>query len=511
VDRARAVRPGFALTEDNAQAVVEICRRLEGVPLAIELAAAHIRLLDPETLLGRLTRSLDAVGTGPVDMPERQRTLRATVEWSIGLLDDAERSLVETMAVFVNGWTLDAAAHVARLDDDRAIELTEALARHSLVQVDSTERGARSRMLETVREFVTERLAARPDVAEVERRHAEHYRALAEQADRPLRGIGQSEWSDRLEAEAGNLASAVRWYLANDPAPLPHLFRVLWPFWSLQEHLVEARAWIDRLLPGADALDPPARVELVWTATVTGIEVGDHAAALAARQRLAPLLDGIDDPDMQTLSRLALAWSAPIMGDIDGAVREASTSAEQLRNQDQPFWTALALNTLGALEIAVGRHDEAHAHLSEVRHLGEGLDNRWVRAGSQALLGTLAILQGQLDDARTLLEEGLVLSLESHSTRYVSLCLAAMARLAFAEGDPQRAALVAGAAEGLTRRAGIRAWPTTLHDEAELGSELRLALGADRADEAFAAGSQLTLRQAVTAAGDQHRTRTPAS
>jgi predicted ATPase len=181
VDRARKVRPGFALTEGNAAAVAEICRRLEGLPLAIELAAARTRLLDPGALLDRLSASLDALGTGAVDLPERQRTLRATVEWSVGLLDDAERSLLEVAAVFVDGWTIEAAAQVAGLDEDRALELTEALARHSLIQLDSTGHGPRPRLLETIRAFVAERLAARPDAAEVQRRHAGHYQALAEQ------------------------------------------------------------------------------------------------------------------------------------------------------------------------------------------------------------------------------------------------------------------------------------------------------------------------------------------
>ncbi len=136
VDRARAVRYGFALTEGNAAAVAEICRRLEGLPLAIELAAARTRLLDPDALLRRLSRSLDALGTGSVDLPERQRTLRATVEWSVGLLADDERSLLETVAVFVDGWTIEAAAQVTGLDEDRALDLTEALVRHSLVYLD---------------------------------------------------------------------------------------------------------------------------------------------------------------------------------------------------------------------------------------------------------------------------------------------------------------------------------------------------------------------------------------
>src|SRR6266487_1916769 len=141
VDRARAVRPGFTLTAGNAAAVAEICRRLEGLPLAIELAAARTRLLDPGALLGRLARSLDALGTGAVDLPERQRTLRATVEWSVGLLEDAERSLLEVAAVFVDGWTVEAAAQVAGLSEDRALDLSEALARHSLIYLDSTESG----------------------------------------------------------------------------------------------------------------------------------------------------------------------------------------------------------------------------------------------------------------------------------------------------------------------------------------------------------------------------------
>ncbi len=141
VDRARAVRPGFTLTEANAAAVAEICRLLEGLPLAIELAAARIRMLDPGALLDRLSRSLDALGTGTVDLPKRQYTLRATVQWSLDLLEEAERSLLEIVAVFVDGWTAEAAAQVAGLDEDRALELTEALARHSLIDLDSTELG----------------------------------------------------------------------------------------------------------------------------------------------------------------------------------------------------------------------------------------------------------------------------------------------------------------------------------------------------------------------------------
>jgi predicted ATPase/class 3 adenylate cyclase len=499
-DRARAVRPGFTLTPGNAAAVAGICRRLEGLPLAIELAAARTRLLDPATLLRRLTASLDALGTGAVDLPERQQTLRATVGWSVGLLDDAERALLATMAVFVDGWTIEAAAQVADLDEDRALELSEALARHSLIYLDDGGTGPRSRMLETIRAFVAEQLAARPDAGEIGRRHAGYYRTLAERADRPLRGAGHGALLDRLQAEAGNLAAAVRWYLGNDPAPLPHLFRVLWSFWFLREHLPEARGWIDQLLPTADSLVPQARAELMWTAAVTANEVGDDAAALAARRHLEPLLDTIEDPFLRAVGLLAMAWTSPITGDFDGARREASASLAQLRGQDEPFWAAQASADLGAVEMAVGHYDDALRHLREMHDLAERSGYPWLAAWSQVLTGAAAIAQGRLDDARDRLNEALDQSLAANITSSVTLCLIAFARLALAEGGPGRAALLAAAAEGLRRRAGLQAWPVLRRGEAELTAQIRQALGADQFGQLSAAGARLTQQEAAAAA-----------
>ena len=511
VDRARAVRPGFALTEDNAEAVAGICRRLEGLPLAIELAAARTRLLDPAELLGRLARSLDALGTGPVDLPERQQTLRATVEWSVGLLQDAERSLLEVAAVFVDGWTIGAAAQVAGLGEDRALDLSEELARHSLIYVDITGLGPRSRMLETIRAFVAERLAARPDAGEVRRRHADYYQTLAEQADRPLRGDGQSEWLKRLQAESGNLAAAVDWYLARDSGPLPHLFRVLWPFWFLRDHIPESRSWILQLLPAAESLDAQAHAELASTALTVALEVGDDETALATARRLGPLLPGIKDPVLRAVSQLAMAWSAPIAGDFDGALRVATESLEQLRGLDEPFWTALAVGSVATLENVLGRYEDALGHLREARNLGDRLGNTWLAAWSQVHLGTLSILQGDLRQARTLLNEALELSLAASITSGVTLCLAAYARLALAEGDPGRAALLAGAVEELRRRPGLRVWPTLRRAEAEMVAEIRQALGAEQFDQAFSTGARLTQRDAVAIVQDQRGPSTQAS
>jgi len=511
VDRARAVRPGFALAAGNAAAVAEICRRLEGLPLAIELAAARTRLLDPAALLARLGASLDALGTGAVDLPARQRTLRATVEWSVGLLEDGERSLLETVAVFTGGWTIGAAAQVAGVAEDRALELLEALARHSLVQLDSTGPGPRCAMLETVRAFVAERLAARPDASEVRRRHAEYFRVLAEEADRSLRGAGQGEWLDRLEAEAGNLAAAVRWHLACDPAPLPHLFRILWPFWWLRDRQAEARPWVEELLPAAGSLDPQGRAELEWAATVIATEMGDDAVAFAGCRRLEPLLEQIRDPFLHAICQLAIGWTSPISGDFDGALREVSASLEQLHGQDEPYFTAMAAYTAAIGETALGRPDGALRHLRVMRELADRFGYTWLTASSQVQLGILAIVQGRLDQARELLDEALEVSLVTPLIRNVTMCLAAFAQLAFAEGDPERAALLAGAAEGLRGRAGLRTWPVLRRGEADLVTQVRQALGADRFGQAFTAGSALSQHEAVAAIRDRPGDRTQPS
>jgi len=360
-------------------------------------------------------------------------------------------------------------------------------------------------MLQTIRAFAAERLAARPDVGDIERRHADQYRALAEQADRPLRGVGQGEWVERLQAEVGNLAAAARWYLGHDRAPVPHLFRVLWPFWFLRDHVRDVRPWIDQLLPGIDSFDPQARAELAWIAAAAAVEMGEDAALVAARERLAPLLDGIEEPLLHAVSLLTVASLTAVLGDRDEALRAALASLAELRGQDEPFWIAQGSLAAGTLEMAVGRLDDAQPHLREVYDLGRRLDSDWLTAWARVQLGNLATVRGRLDEARNLLDDGLQLSVATHSTRTVNLCLAAFARLAFAEGDSERAALLAGAAAGLLRRVSLRPWPGLPGGGGQLEARLREALGAQRFDQVYAAGSRLDQREAVAAVRDGHR------
>ena len=496
VDRAQAVRYDFALTEENAIDVVEICRRLDGLPLAIELAAARTRLLDPASLLARLGRRLDALGPGPVDLPERQRTLRATVEWSVGLLEAAEQRMLAALSVFVEGWTVEAATHVSDLTEDRALDLLDALAGHSLVNVDVTPAGPRFRMLASVREFAAERLAASADRAEVERRHAEYFGALVENADWPAER--HAEWADRVRIEEENLRVAIRWFLTHDIAPLPHIFRILWLFWQMRGRMPEGRAWIDEVRLRADALNDQGRAELLFTSAVTAVEVGDDDSALAAVEELRRLEGRINDPYLESAAELAISWILPIVDDFDGALQAASTALDGFRRQNEPFMAFAAL-TVGMVEMTLGRDEAARAHLTEVNKLGRQFDNNWLESTARTQLAALAVRSGRLDEARALLSAAVDASEDTEvSTLSLTFALAASAQLALAQGDSRRAATALGAAEALRRRAGLRAWPSTRRGEAGLVNRVAQELDAQDYEDAFAAGAELSHREAVS-------------
>ena len=436
VDRAQAVRHSFALTEDNVVAIVEICRLVDGLPLAIELAAARTRVLQPAALLARLQRSLDALGTGSVDLPERQRTLRATVEWSFGLLDDAEQRMLATLSVFVDGWTVEAAVDVADLTEERTLDLLDALAGHSLITVDAVDPGPRFHMLAAVRDLAGERLADSEDLADVERRHAEHFGAFVANADWPAEG--QAEWAERLRADEENLRVAIRWFLAHDVAPLPHMFRILWLFWQMRGRMPEGRAWIDEVQHRAGALDDRARAELLFTSAVTAVEVGDDESAVAALDGLDGLAGHIDDPYLESAAQLAISWILPIVDDFDGALRAATIALDGFRLQNDPF-VAFAALTVGMTELALGNDDAARAHLTTVDELGGRFDNLWLRSSALAHLALLEVRAGRLDEARALLVQSVDASDDGElSTLTVTFSLVIAAQLALADGDARR-------------------------------------------------------------------------
>jgi ATP/maltotriose-dependent transcriptional regulator MalT len=348
-------------------------------------------------------------------------------------------------------------------------------------------------MLVAVRELAGERLADSEDLADVERRHAEHFGAFVANADWPAEG--QAEWADRVRADEENIRVAIRWFLEHDVAPLPHMFRILWLFWQMLGRMPEGRAWIDEVQHKAGALDDRARAELLFTSAVTAVEVGDDESGLAALDGLDGLAGHIDDPYLESAAQLAISWILPVVDDFEGALRAASIALDGFRQQNDPF-VAFAALTVGMVEMALGNDDAARAHLTMVDELGGRFDNVWLRSSARAQLASLEVGAGRLDKARALLVQSVDAGDDAElSTLTVSFSLVIAAQLALADGDARRAAVALGAADGLRRRAGLKAWPSTRRREAELVT--RVAQAADDFEDALAAGTQLSHREAI--------------
>jgi ATP/maltotriose-dependent transcriptional regulator MalT len=259
----------------------------------------------------------------------------------------------------------------------------------------------------------------------------------------------------------------------------------------------EGRAWIDEVQRRAEVLDDRAEAELLFTSAVTAVEVGDDESSLAAVEGLERLRGRIDDPYLESAAHLALSWILPIEDDFDGALQAASTALDGFRRQNEPFMAFAAL-TVGMTEMALGRDEAARTHLTEVDQLGGQFDNSWLESTARTQLASLAVTAGDLDEALALLTESVEASEETElSTLVVTFALVASAQWALAEGDARRAAMALGATDGLRRRAGLRAWPSTRPREAELVTRVEQEIDAQDYTEAFAAGSELSHRQAV--------------
>ena len=315
-----------------------------------------------------------------------------------------------------------------------------------------------------------------------------------------------------MRTEEENLRVAIRWFVSHDPTPLPHIFRVLWLFWQMHDRMPEGRAWIDELRLRADTLDDRARAEVLFTWAVTAAEVGDDDSALAAVDEIKQVEGRIDDPFLECALQLAVAWTLPIVDDFDGALEAASTALAGFRQQNEPF-VAFAALTVGMLEATLGRDHTAREYLLEVNELGGQFGNTWLESSARTQLASLAVRAGLLDEARGLLVESVDAIEDTHlSALTLSFALIAFAELALAEADNRRAAMALGAADGMRKRAGLRAWPLIRRSEAELIARLVQQTDPDVYKDAFAAGSQLHSRDALAlvagvGGGDSERQR----
>jgi predicted ATPase len=459
--RARAIRADFALTDDNAPAVAEICARLDGLPLAIELAAARIKLLPPPALLNRLERRLQVLTGGARDAPARQRTLRDTMTWSHNLLDAAEQRLFRRLAVFVGGCTLEAAEAVCLADeggpDSEALAALAALVDKSLLrQVEGLDGEPRFTMLETIREYGLEQLVASGEAEAMHRRHVAFFLARAERAEPQLHGREQLTWMAQLEVEHDNLRAALAWsHRTPDGAEMGlRLAGALWWFWYLRGHLAEGRRQIEAGL--ATTADAPSRARvkaLVAAAHLAGC-LGDFERVAALAGRGLALATAADDGWGTASSLGFLGEHARLQGDYQEATRLHEQSLDWFRRIGDRQGVYFALFRLAEVARNHGEYDRATAlHEESLAMRRQAGDKRGISA-SLLNLGEIAYRRAEYAAAESLFDESLALRRELDDRLGIAWSLNSMGKVARARGQIERASAFLGAGLALQRRLG---------------------------------------------------------
>lgn len=412
VQRAAATKPEFALTAANAPAVAEICVALDGLPLAIELAAARINLLPPQAMLPRLGRRLTLLTGGARDRAERQQTLRGTIAWSYDLLSAHEQALFARLSVFAGGWTFEAAAAVTNADGAiDPFEATGQLVEHSLVRQEERDGEPRFGMLATLREFAAERLAERGEIEPMRRAHAAYVRAVAEEARPHLVGADQAAWLDRLEAEHDNVRAALAWSLdGGDREDALRLAGSLWRFWYVRGHLSEGRSWIERAIAHRDGRPPDLVGDVLDGAGMLAEAQGaaDAATAFLEEALLIRKTSGSDEGIAGTL--VILGNLQQYQGDYESAERHFREAAELARDAGAERQLANAVSSLGDIAMWRGDHDAARQLLEDGLDLFRRLGDRRGECANLLSLGGLHSRRGEFLEGAARSEEGLVLS-----------------------------------------------------------------------------------------------------
>jgi predicted ATPase/DNA-binding XRE family transcriptional regulator len=504
LERATAVQPDFTLSETNVAAVAAICRRLDGLPLAIELAAALVNVLPPGALLVRLERRLPVLIGGGRDLPARQQTMRNTIAWSHELLTDDEQMLYRRLAVFPGGCTIEAAEAVVGTESGLdAFAGIAALVEKSVLRQEGTGGEPRFRMLETVREYALECLDASDEGDGIRDGLAAWILDLTEQAEPVAFGsIISPEWADRLNEELPNLRAAVTWLLARgEGARALRLLVAAEDFWT-QRHLTDAElhSWLETALVAAP--DAPARDRALahWLLSCGNGALGHDEVALRHAQLLLATSEELDDPVGLGFAHFAMALAWEDRGDID---RAAAAYAEVIPlwrsagGMEAQSWVAQAeladkYVMRGDLEAGVPMLEDALAHLPQV-------DPPWFVVLVINLRGHAALLQRDLRLATRMFAEAIAVSRGLRHAHSLLGALAGLAGVALARGQAARAARLLGAMDAARATVGMRRWDNWLHAE-RITADVRAAMQIAAFEEAWSAGRALPREETITEA-----------
>lgn len=506
VQRAQAVDPTFKITAENARSIAEICLRLDGLPLAIELAAARTKVLSPQALLARLVSAsgqptLDLLQQGARDLPPRHRTLHATIDWSYTLLEPEEQKLFARLAVFVNGWTLDLAEAICRDADDPVLDVlggVAALVDHSLlVRAVSPDEHQRFAMLATIREYAWEQLTSRGEAEDLRRNHATAYVAFIEAAHPLLCGPEQQRWLRRLRAEHDNLRAALNWTLnAGELEQALRLAAGLWEFWSVQGSISEGRRWLNqllaqdsrrypalwaRLLRGAGKLafyqgdyaqahsllaealaaqqalhNPEGILRGFNDLAVLAREQGDYAQAQALHEQSLRLAEELNDEQAAVHTLFSLGFNAIHAGDAEQAQRYVTEAMARDQEPNDPMGMAVMTSSLGSIAYLQHDYPRAARLWQQCLNYCQAVDDRLRTTKTLCRLGDTALHQGAIDEARQHYLTSLRLCREVADKLGIVENLAGLGAVAAQQGDFLLAARFATTAGALRRRLGVQ-------------------------------------------------------
>jgi predicted ATPase/predicted Ser/Thr protein kinase len=501
-ERAAAVSRGFALDSQNVLFIAQICQRLDGMPLAIELAAARTNLLTVDQILRRLDNRFSFLKGGARTALPRHQTLHATIEWSYDLLSETERLLFGRLAVFVSGWTLDAAEKVCAANGVELYEILDLLAQlvnKSLVSVIEQSAGeeTRYRMLETIKQFACERLVASKEIEIYNQLHAQYFLQFAEEAEPQLITLEQVRWFDRLELDYENLRAAFVWYLNSGKGEEAYrLGGALGRFWWLHGHITEGREWLKKALTNVDIVSKARAKTLYWAGTLAWLQ-GDY-------EKSKKLLGESIDRYRELGSKLDAAYSLNRLG---GVIHDERDSARALKIFEECLTIfrefmdkrgiGSALNGLGDLAYLNGDTERARQLYEECLNIERELGDKWAMAVMLNNLGFVAKAQGNYPKARNFFEESLMIRSGLRDPWGIAHTLTGLAIVTFLEGQRMKSAKIQGAVSALLNQIGA---PLSNYEDLEFENTttlLKEIMGEVDYQEAVEIGKTLSIEQTI--------------
>ncbi|WP_433621992.1 protein kinase domain-containing protein [Nocardia sp. CA-120079] len=503
-DRAAAAVPGFELDEDNKPAVTGICAHLDGLPLAIELAAARMRSMSPDQIMARLSDRYALLTRGSRTAPSRQQTLRWCIDWSYGLCAPAEKRLWARLSVFAGSCELDAIELICAADlaPDTPLDVLSSLVDKSILIREASETVVRFRMLETVRDYGREKLRESGEDTELRRRHRDWYQQLALDAEAGWISDRQLDWIARLGRELPNLREALESYLAEDTKQAAEAglraTAALYDFWGFRGRYGEGRSWIDRFLAHPRAQSIPDRIKALCVGSQLAAPQADFQSAAALLEQARALAEEVSDPAIHAQIAYAASLLAMGSGQADDVLPALERAVEVLSSNRTAALYIGALHVLGWAYEMRGDMTRASELYRRVFSITEAQGELIYRSAALRGLGVAAWQQGELDRAEQLLAEALRVNESTSNPVVAALSLEGLAWSAAERGTAEPAAILMGAAQGLWRMGTIgTAIPsiTRFHEHCE--QETRRALGARGFDAAFRRGETMGMDAAV--------------